>query len=60
MAAQKLWSRHMISKVPYGTDKECRQLAEPMTLTEWVMFALQAKEVTTTSVISGLHRVKEH
>ena len=55
-AAQKLWSRHMRSKVPDGTDKERRKLAEPMTLTEWRKFFLRAKEGTTSSVISGLHR----
>ena len=31
-------------------------MAEPMTLIEWRKFFLKAKEGTTTSVISGLHR----
>ena len=44
MAAQKLWSRHMRSKVPDGTDKERRKLAEPMTLTECRKLFLGAKE----------------
>ena len=57
-SAQKLWSRHMISKVPDDADKELRQLAELMTLpvAEWRKCFLRSKEGTTTSVISGLHR----
>ena len=56
MAAQKLWAKHMRSKVSKSTKPEMGKLADRMTLVEWRKFFLKSKEGTTSSVLSGLHR----
>jgi hypothetical protein len=55
-ASQKLFGKHLRSKVSADLAPEADTLAEPMTLIEWRKFFLKAKEGTTTSVVSGLHR----
>ena len=55
-ASQKLFGKHIRSKVSAELAPEAEKLAEPMTLIEWRKFFLKAKEGTTTSVVSGLHR----
>ena len=54
--SQKLFGKHLRSKVSANLAPEAEKLAEPMTLIEWRNFFLKAKEGTTTSVVSGLHR----
>ena len=55
-ASQKLFGKHLRSKVSADLAPEADKLAEPMTLIEWRKFFLKAKEGTTTSVVSGLNR----
>ena len=55
-ASQKLFGKHLRSKVSADLAPEAEKLAEPMTLLEWRIVFLKAKEGTTTSVVSGLHR----
>jgi hypothetical protein len=55
-ASQKLFGKHLRSKVSADLAPEAEKLAEPMTLIEWRKFFLKAKEGTTTSLVSGLHR----
>ena len=55
-ASQKLFGKHLRSKVSADLAPEADKLAAPMTLIEWRKFCLKAKEGTTTSVVSGLHR----
>ena len=52
---QKLFMRHMKSKVPRDTKAEAAELSYPMVLKEWLKFFLKAKEGTITIVISGIH-----
>ena len=55
-ASQKLFGKHLRSKVSADLAPEAEKLAEPMTLIEWRKFFLKSKEGRTTSVVSGLHR----
>ena len=55
-ASQKLFGKHLRSKVSADLAPEADKLAEPMTLIEWRKFFLKAKEGTTTSVVRGLNR----
>jgi hypothetical protein len=51
-----LFIKHIKSKLPEGVEKELTKMAEPMLLKEWRRFYLTARDKTTTSMISGLHR----
>ena len=53
---QNLFIKHMKSKLPEGFEDELKAMAELMKLREWRKFFLTAREKTTTSVISGVHR----
>ena len=55
-ASQKLFGKHLRSKVSPDLAPEADKLTEPMTLIEWRKFFLKAKEGTTTSLVSGIHR----
>ena len=55
-ASQKLFGKHLRSKVSADLAPEADKLEEPMTLIERRKFFLKAQEGTTTSVVSGLYR----
>ena len=54
--SQKLFGKHLSSKVSADLAPEADKLVDPMTLTECRFFFLKAKEGTTMSMVSGLHR----
>ena len=53
---QNLFIKHMKSKLPEGVEDELKSMVELMKLREWRKLFFTAREKTTTSVISGLHR----